>query len=76
MTGRLQGKVAVVTGGANTTAVMAENDILNGLIVGNTPTGRRGPPAEVANVGLFRASNEASYVTGELIHPDGGWFNG
>ncbi|MEA3216211.1 MAG: 3-oxoacyl-[acyl-carrier protein] reductase [Acidimicrobiia bacterium] len=60
----------------NMTAVMAENDTLNGLIVGNTPMGRRGTPAEVANVALFLASDEASYVTGELIHPDGGWFTG
>ena len=41
---------------------------------GNIPLGRLGQPAEVANVALFLASDEASYVTGTIIHPDGGFF--
>ncbi|MCC2548417.1 SDR family oxidoreductase [Hymenobacter sp. BT175] len=42
-----------------------------GLISG-TPMGRRGTPEEVANVYLFLASDEASYVTGALYFVDGG----
>lgn len=60
----------------NMTAALGEVDLLNGYVLGNTPMGRKGTPAEVANVALFLASDEASYVTGELIHPDGGWFTG
>ena len=37
-----------------------------------TPLGRRGTPEEVANVYLFLASDEASYVTGALFPVDGG----
>ncbi|MDX5347434.1 MAG: SDR family oxidoreductase [Hymenobacteraceae bacterium] len=37
-----------------------------------TPMGRRGTPEEVANVYLFLASDEASYVTGALYAVDGG----
>jgi len=38
------------------------------------PMGRTGQPREIANVALFLASDESSYMTGELLHPDGGWF--
>lgn len=38
------------------------------------PMKRVGQPREIANVALFLASDEASYMTGEILHPDGGWF--
>ena len=41
-------------------------------ILSRTPLGRMGDPEEVANVALFLASDEASYVTGQTIYPDGG----
>lgn len=37
-----------------------------------TPMGRRGTPEEIANVYLFLASNEASYITGAVYSADGG----
>jgi len=42
------------------------------LLLGATPLGRRGTPEEVANVYLFLASDEASYITGGLFPVDGG----
>ncbi|MBD0280216.1 MAG: SDR family oxidoreductase [Flavisolibacter sp.] len=42
------------------------------LFLAATPMGRRGTPEEVANVYLFLASDEASYVTGALWAVDGG----
>lgn len=39
-----------------------------------TPLARAGQPEEVANLCLFLASDEASYITGQCIHCDGGIF--
>jgi len=36
------------------------------------PMGRAGEPAEVAPAYLFLASDDASYITGQFIHPNGG----
>jgi 3-oxoacyl-[acyl-carrier protein] reductase len=38
----------------------------------NTPVGRSGTPAEVAALIVFLSSNEASYITGQIIVVDGG----
>ncbi len=40
----------------------------------NTPMGRAGQPAEVAPAYVFLASEEASYITGQMLHPNGGQF--
>jgi len=36
------------------------------------PMGRAGEPVEVAPAYLFLASDDASYITGQFIHPNGG----
>jgi len=36
------------------------------------PMGRAGEPAEIAPSYLFLASDDASYITGQFIHPNGG----
>jgi NAD(P)-dependent dehydrogenase (short-subunit alcohol dehydrogenase family) len=39
---------------------------------GNVPLGRMGQPREVAPSYVFLASDDASYITGQVIHPNGG----
>ncbi|MGI9463323.1 MAG: SDR family NAD(P)-dependent oxidoreductase [Aestuariivirgaceae bacterium] len=41
-------------------------------IMARTPLGRIGDPSEVASVAAFLASDDASYITGQTIYPDGG----
>lgn len=38
----------------------------------NTPMGRPGQPEEVAPCYVFLASEDASYITGQTLHPNGG----
>jgi NAD(P)-dependent dehydrogenase (short-subunit alcohol dehydrogenase family) len=38
----------------------------------DTPLGRAGQPSEVAGCFVFLASDDASYITGQVLHPNGG----
>lgn len=40
----------------------------------DTPMGRAGQPSEVAPCYVFLASADASYMTGQVLHPNGGDF--
>lgn len=39
---------------------------------GDKPMGRAGEPAEVAPSYVFLASKDSSYISGQVIHPNGG----
>ena len=41
-------------------------------ILSRTPLGRLGTPEEMANIAVFLASDQASYITGQTIFADGG----
>jgi glucose 1-dehydrogenase len=41
-------------------------------ILSRTPLGRMGEPDEIGKVAAFLASDDASYLTGQTIYPDGG----
>jgi NAD(P)-dependent dehydrogenase (short-subunit alcohol dehydrogenase family) len=53
------------------TAVMG-NEAAKTRILSRTPMGRLGDPDEVARVAVFLASDDASYLTGTTLYPDGG----
>jgi len=53
------------------TAVLS-NEAARTRILSRTPLGRLGEPEEVARVAVFLASDDASYLTGTTVYPDGG----
>jgi NAD(P)-dependent dehydrogenase (short-subunit alcohol dehydrogenase family) len=52
--------------------VVMQDDAARRKILSRTPLGRCGEPAEVARAVLFLASDEASYITGQILYLDGG----
>lgn len=48
------------------------NDEIRKTILSRTPLGRVGEVDEVANIAVFLASEESSYITGQCIYADGG----
>jgi glucose 1-dehydrogenase/3-oxoacyl-[acyl-carrier protein] reductase len=52
--------------------VMKSPDILP-LVLAQISLGRAGQPREIGHVVAFFASDEASYLTGQSVHVDGGW---
>jgi len=53
------------------TAVLT-NESARTRILSRTPLARLGEPEEVASVAVFLASDDASYLTGTTLYPDGG----
>ena len=58
----------------NMTAFLTENEMIKQMALTQIPLGRIGTPEDVANAALFLASDESSYFTGEILHPDGGYY--
>jgi 3-oxoacyl-[acyl-carrier protein] reductase len=44
------------------------------MVLSSIPMRRAGTPSEVASIVAFLVSAEASYVTGETIHVNGGMY--
>ena len=41
-------------------------------VLSRTPLGRIGEPSEIASIAAFLASDDASYMTGQILYADGG----
>ncbi len=51
---------------------LKSDEVARKRILSRTPLGRIGQPHEIAAVAAFLASDDASYLTGQTIYPDGG----
>jgi NAD(P)-dependent dehydrogenase (short-subunit alcohol dehydrogenase family) len=72
--GRYQINVnAVLPGFILTPTVSKMAEKYRNMIIEDTPLKRAGQPEEVANVVVFLASDEASFITGAEIEVSGGW---
>ena len=65
---------AVAPGLIDTPMLRAAGDFLIKTTVMRTPIGRLASPDEVANVVFFLATEESSYVVGQVISPNGGLY--
>ncbi len=53
-------------------AAVMTDEAARRAILSRTPLGRPGEPDEVARVAVFLASDDAAYLTGQTMYPDGG----
>lgn len=65
---------AVAPGVALTEMGKSIPDEVRQNMLASIPLGRFSEPSEISNVVLFLASDLASYVTGQTIHVNGGWY--
>jgi 3-oxoacyl-[acyl-carrier protein] reductase len=63
---------AVAPGYISTALTDVLSEEIRGTILGNTPLGRLGEPVDVAAAVRFLCSDEAAFITGEVLLVDGG----
>jgi NAD(P)-dependent dehydrogenase (short-subunit alcohol dehydrogenase family) len=63
---------AVAPGRIDTPMIQVSSPAENEAFRRKTPLGRLGTPADVANAVVFLASEEASFITGEIVDVNGG----
>ena len=65
---------AVAPGFINTAMTQALNESQQQAILSQIPLGRMGEVDDIANAVVFLASEEASYITGTVLHVNGGMY--
>ena len=62
----------VAPGYVDTRLTQAISEEMRGMMLANTPLGRLGDPEDVAGAVRFLCSDDASFITGEVLLVDGG----
>jgi NAD(P)-dependent dehydrogenase (short-subunit alcohol dehydrogenase family) len=67
-------RVNAIAPGWIDTDMIAPLEGLRGGIARSTPMGRLGEPDDIAWAAVYLASDEAKFVTGQVLSPNGGWY--
>jgi 3-oxoacyl-[acyl-carrier protein] reductase len=67
---------AICPGYIDTPMTAPMSELVRKAVLSRTPLGRWGEPEEIASTAAFLASDDASFVTGQWISPNGGLFIG
>jgi len=67
---------AICPGYIDTPMTAPMSELVRKAVLSRTPLGRWGEPEEIAATAAFLASDDASFVTGQWISPNGGLFIG
>ncbi len=65
---------AIAPGFIETEMTKALSEEIRDVLIKQIPAGKLGTPEDVANVAEFLASDEAAYITGQVIHVNGGMY--
>ena len=66
-------RVNAIAPGWIDTPMTAPLERVHDLIAAQTPMGRFGDPDDIAWAAVYLASNEAKFMTGQVLSPNGGW---
>jgi 3-oxoacyl-[acyl-carrier protein] reductase len=67
---------AICPGYIDTPMTAPMSELMRKAVLSRTPLGRWGLPEEIASTAAFLASDDASFITGQWISPNGGLFIG
>jgi 3-oxoacyl-[acyl-carrier protein] reductase len=67
---------AICPGYIDTPMTAPMSELVRKAVLSRTPLGRWGEPEEIASTAAFLASDDASFITGQWISPNGGLFIG
>jgi len=67
-------RVNAIAPGWITTDMTKPFEALHPMLMAQTPMGRLGDPDDIAWAAVYLASEEAKFMTGQVISPNGGWY--
>ena len=66
-------RVNAIAPGYILTDMTSPSEVMFPLLKAQTPMGRLGEPDDIAWAAVYLASEEAKFVTGQTVSPNGGW---